>query len=306
MEPAKKIMLAMLRTMGDVVCATTLVRELKKERPNSEIYVFTDEPYDELFTSNPDVHAVRPSTHWHWDQLYLEWASGNYDEAFFPYQARPECNRWHQEEATRYQHLVDFYWHRMGFHRPIVDRECYLCPSQADFLKASEHISTDVPRIAIHSTTGVATKDWPYFNEVVEGLRTAGYGCVQVGARNDKRVNGAVDLRGRMGMLELAAFLSQCAVFLGLDSGVSYIADAMRTPTIIIQGSTSPITSGPISSRVVHLFARETGYADCQVVRCHAHCRHEVNCNTRVKPQDVLDAIEPILDRWRKPIPAGV
>lgn len=301
-----RIMFVMLKTLGDVLLGTTIVRELKNEFPGSEIHVYTNKVYGEIFSNNPDVAEVHAPDDWNANLLFMQMGSEGYDRVFCPIQVRPECNSWHQREQTRHQHLLDFYWRRMGMHRQITERECYIFPSAVDSEKAEEHITTDVPRIAVHSTSGVATKDWPYFDELVEELRRAGYGTVQVGGRDDKRVNGSVDLRGRMGFMELAAFLSKCAAFVGLDSGVSYVADAMKVPTIVIQGSTDPVTSGPISSRVVHLFAKETGFSDCQVVRCHSNCHHDRNCNTGVTVKHVLERLESILDSWKKPIPAGV
>lgn len=296
----------MLKTLGDVMLSTTLVRELKKEQPESEIHFFTNQAYTPLLEGNSDVAAVHTSREWLFDMLFMEMAMGGYDKVFAPYQSRPECNVWHQREETRHQHLVDFYWRRMGMHRPITERECYLYPSEEDHRKAEDFISFDVPRIAIHSTTAVATKDWPFFAELTEELRKAGYATCQVGAATDKKVEGAIDFRGKMELLTLAAFLSKCAAFVGLDSGISYMADAMRVPSIIIQGSTNPVTSGPISERVIHLFAENTGYDDCQTVRCHMNCRHEINCITKITVDKVIDKLEDPLSKWRPPIPVGV
>mgnify|MGYP001571215628 CR=1 FL=1 len=302
------IMYVMFKTLGDVIVSTTIVKELRKEYPGAKIHFFTNKPYGDLLRNNPDIESVIESEAWLLDSVFLEMSSGKYDKIFLPYQVRRECNIWHQEEETRYQHLVDFYWNRMGMHRLITERECYLYPSEQDYAKAADMVSFDLPRIAIHSTTGVATKDWPYFEEFVETMRLLGYGSLQVGAPTDKKIKGAIDFRGKMSFLELAAFLSKCSAFVGLDSGVSYIADAMKTPTIVIQGSTNPTTSGPISSRVVHLFAKETGYPDCQVVRCHQNCRHEVNCITHIKVKDVIDALDKIADenKWVTPLPVMV
>lgn len=302
----KKTMLVMLKTLGDVVLTTTLAHELKADDPNLEIHIYTNPAYAELFCGNPDVAAVHAPDDWNSDLLFMAMATEGYDVVYAPYQVRPECNSWHQFDDTRHQHLLDFYWHRMGMHRPITERECYLYPSAEDHAKAEEHISLDVPRVAVHATSGVSTKDWPLFSELTEELRKAGIGVCQVGAKSDTLVKGAVDLRGKMGLLELAAFLSKCGAFVGLDSGVSYIADAMRTPTIVIQGSTDPKTSGPISDRVIHLFAKQTGYPDCEVVRCHGNCRHERNCNTLITVQMVLDELDKALASWKKPIAAGV
>lgn len=305
----RNILFVMLRTLGDVMLATTLVHELKREYPGHRIFFYTNSPYDELLRNNPDIHEVRVSREWVFDMIFMEWASSNgrFDMAFFPYQVRKECNIWHQEEETRHQHLVDFYWTRMGMHRPITERECYIYPSDKDHEESKKYMSLDVPRIALHSTTGVQTKDWTHFDELAEELRKAGYGCVQIGLSSDKPIAGAVDLRGKMSLLGLADFVSKCAAFVGLDSGISYIADAMKkVPTIVIQGSTNPVTSGPISSRVIHLFAEDTGYEDCRTIRCHANCRHERNCIEEVTVDHVLEKLEPILAAWNPPIPARV
>lgn len=302
----KKVMLALPRTLGDVLIGTTICRELKRDNPDMEIHYYVDKPYAELLANNPDIAQVHAPDIWNADLLFMQMADRSYERVFAPYQARGECNVWHQREETRHQHLLDFYWGRMGMHRHIEERECYVFPSESDFAAASDLTSFDVPRVAIHATSGVPTKDWPYFTELTEELRKAGYAAVQVGARSDKKIPGAIDFRGKMKLLEVAAFVSRCAAFVGLDSGLSYLADAMRTPTVVIQGSTDPVTSGPISKRVTHLFAKETGYEDCQKVRCHMNCRHEVNCNTKISVADVIAALEAPLANWNKPIPAGV
>jgi ADP-heptose:LPS heptosyltransferase len=301
-----KIMLVMLKTMGDVILGTTLCRNLQVEFPGAEIHFYTNAPYGELLQDNPDIARVHESQNWSYDNLFFEMNTEGYDKIFTPYQVRPECNMWHQFEETRHQHLVDFYWRRMGMHGLIAERECYLFPKEKFVTDADKRISFDVPRIAIHSTSGVASKDWPYFDQLADAILDAGFGVVQVGGRNDKLVKGAIDFRGRLGMIELAGFLKRCTVFVGLDSGLSYMADAMKIPTIVIQGSTNPVTSGPISDRVVHLFAKETGYADCQTVRCHVNCRHEVNCNTKITVEMVLEKIEPLVRDWKNIVPTGV
>lgn len=301
-----RIMFAMLRTMGDVILGHTICRELKEDFPDSEIHYYVNKPYGELLQNSPHVDVIHDSDDWNFDNLFMENVKEGYEKVFFPYQVRGECNMWHQFDETRRQHLLDFYWKRMGMHRSITERECCVFPSPQNYQDAQQHISFDVPRIAIHSTSGVKTKDWPYFDELIEELRKSGLAAIQVGARTDKVVRGAVDLRGKMGLLELAAFLSQCAAFVGLDSGLSYLADAVKIPTLVIQGSTSPVTSGPISPRVTHLFAPETGYQDCQEIRCHVECRHEVNCNTKITVEQVCDKLDTMISGWNKTVPVGV
>jgi hypothetical protein len=54
-----------------------------------------------------------------------------------------------------------------------------------------------LPVLAIHSTSGVASKDWPFFQELVVALGQDKFEIVQVGGRGDKPVVGAFDLRGK-------------------------------------------------------------------------------------------------------------
>lgn len=301
-----KIMLAMLRTLGDVILGTTLCRELKVDYPDAEIHFFVNRAYSQVLENNPYVNKIRASEEWVLDMLFIEFSKNKYDKVYLPYQVRQECNAWHQQERNRHQHLLDFYWKRMGRHRFIEDRECYVFPREEDSRKADQLISWDVPRVAVHSTSNVATKDWPYFDVLTEELRILGYAVLQVGAKSDKAVSGAIDFRGELSLLEIAAVLKRCSAFIGIDSGISYLADAMRVPCAIVQGSTDPVTSGPISNRVMHLFSAKTGYDDCQIVRCHANCRHENNCITAVKPSHVIEKILPILEGKSSIIPAGV
>src|SRR3990167_8982034 len=110
-----RTMFAMMRTMGDVIVSTAIVRELKRRDPESEIFFYTDKPYDSLLKNNTDIAKVMVGDPWDLNHLFLEMADG-WDKVYTPYQVRPECNVWHQEEATRHQHLLDFYWRRMGMH----------------------------------------------------------------------------------------------------------------------------------------------------------------------------------------------
>lgn len=295
-----------------MILGTTICRELKRDFPEAQIHFYTNAPYAELIHNNPDITRVHESPDWNYDQIFIEMVREDYDRIYAPYQVRGECNAWHQWEQTRHQHLVDFYWKRMGCHRPITDRECYLFPSENNFKTVEEKFFgnnrvDNGAYVALHSTSGVASKDWPYFEQLTrEILKDPELGVVQVGGRNDKIIPGACDLRGKMNMLELAAFLSKCVAFVGLDSGLSYMADAMKVPSIVIQGSTNPITSGPISPRVIHLFAEKTGYDDCQVVRCHANCRHEINCNTKITVEMVIGKIRSIKDGARQSEEQGI
>ncbi len=62
-------------------------------------------------------------------------------------------------------------------------------------------------------------------------------------------------------MVELAAVLSLCRAYIGCDSGVSHLAAASGTPSLVIFGPTEPGVWGPRAARV-HLVKRSWGEAD--------------------------------------------
>ncbi len=61
----------------------------------------------------------------------------------------------------------------------------------------------------------------------------------------DQAKDGAVDLIGKTGLLQLAALLERCDVLVTNDTGTMHIAAAVGTSVVAIFGSTDPLTTGP-------------------------------------------------------------
>ncbi len=285
-----KILVILYRTLGDCLLGTTLVANIKKKYPDSEITMACYPEYAEVYSNNPGIKGlILTQNH---DLVLKEATSGKYNKVMCPAQLTQEDTWWHHNEKYKYQHLVDFYGQRCGGLK-ITDRHTDLFPSEEDKKKAEEIIK-DNNFIAIHTTTGVPTKDWDIkkFQELVDINDKDLKNIIQVGGSQDKKLQGVQDYCAKLSITQLAAVLEKCKCYIGLDSGVSYIADSMNAPVICLLGSTyaEPKTSGPISDKVHWIIAD----SPCKQ-RCHSNCVYNKPCINNITVEKVYNKIKEIL-----------
>jgi heptosyltransferase-2 len=139
-----------------------------------------------------------------------------------------------------------------------------LYPSEADRAVAAAFLAEagDRPLVAVHPGSGSERKNWPVEKfaavsrwmvdemaaelVVVEGEAdelTVGRWAEALGKREFFRARG-------LKLVELAAVLERCAVFLGNDSGISHMAAAVGTPTVALFGPASSTIWEPLGNRV--------------------------------------------------------
>src|SRR5258706_1362271 len=76
---------------------------------------------------------------------------------------------------------------------------------------------------------------------IVRGLKTFSLPVVLLGAKDDARIDGVdIDLRGRTSIREAAAVLRDAAAYVGPEGGLTNLARAMQTRSVVFFGSTPP------------------------------------------------------------------
>jgi heptosyltransferase III len=146
--------------------------------------------------------------------------------------------------------------------------ECFpvLKPSQVEislvqeYLRKKNLVSAAKP-VLIHPGSGGVRKMWPLkrWRGLVRFLRgydlrpllmTLGPADEQLkGFAKEVENCGALVLEG-ISLPRLAAFLSECGLFIGSDSGVSHLAALIGIPTVVIFGPTNPGIWAPRGSHV--------------------------------------------------------
>ncbi|HEU4366444.1 MAG TPA: glycosyltransferase family 9 protein [Candidatus Krumholzibacteria bacterium] len=105
------------------------------------------------------------------------------------------------------------------------------------------------PRDAIAVAPGSrwSPKRWTGFGELCESLAARGHFIVLVGDQNDRAVtrpiaaalgDRALDLAGSVTLLETAAHIARCRIFVGNDSGLMHLAEAVGVPVVALFGPT--------------------------------------------------------------------
>jgi ADP-heptose:LPS heptosyltransferase len=85
--------------------------------------------------------------------------------------------------------------------------------------------------VAVHSGSGSAKKNWPYFEELM------------------RRSSAMKPLPRNLSLVELAEYLCGCRAFVGNDSGITHLAAYCGCPAVALFGPTDPRIWGPIGRR---------------------------------------------------------
>jgi ADP-heptose:LPS heptosyltransferase len=104
------------------------------------------------------------------------------------------------------------------------------------------------------------------------------------------------DTTGELGLDELPALLGRLAVFVGVDTGIMYLADAVGTPVVTIVGPTDPREQRALGPNVRLIVKRPPCYPCAFVFRAPRHCAtgtHE--CIVSVNAGEVVDAVRALI-----------
>ncbi|MFL6540624.1 MAG: glycosyltransferase family 9 protein [Chthoniobacterales bacterium] len=114
--------------------------------------------------------------------------------------------------------------------------------------------------IALHPGSGGERKNWPIQQWIELATQLARNGSLlliggeadqeRIAALRAKLPNEQFALAENLPLPHLAAVLERCAVFLGHDSGISHIAAAVGTPSILLFGPTDPQIWAPTNNNV--------------------------------------------------------
>jgi lipopolysaccharide heptosyltransferase II len=159
------------------------------------------------------------------------------------------------------------------------------------------------PFALIHPAAAFATKQWATSNfaRVIEYLRERQLDCVVVAAPNEAQViaelshqtsahlNAFTDLS----LPEVTALAARSRLFVGNDSGIAHIASAVRTPSVVIFGSSNIAHWRPWANPRAETVREELPCQPCAGYTCAEFDQPE--CIRRVSVERVTQAIDRVL-----------
>lgn len=186
-----------------------------------------------------------------------------------------------------------------------------LWPSEADDRRVTQWlaeagIAVAKPLVGLHpgASPRWATKRWDLARWAVlcDRLAQKGAQVVVTGSSTDRALGEALRglartapllMIGRTSLMELAALIRRCRVFVTIDSAPLHIASAVGTPAVALFGPTDPARHVPPSSAITVL-SKKVFCSPCYSPRCRT-VTHA--CMRRITVDEVFDAIESLLSQ---------
>ncbi len=142
----------------------------------------------------------------------------------------------------------------------LEDEQARLYPSDEDRAFAADFLQgLPGPILAIHPGSGGKHKLWPLqqWREMLHTLRSrpAPPPILLIGGEADATqvaalAEFAAKTAWNLPLPRLAAILARCAAFAGNDSGISHLAAAVGTPSLVLFGPTPPAVWAPVGGHV--------------------------------------------------------
>jgi ADP-heptose:LPS heptosyltransferase len=108
--------------------------------------------------------------------------------------------------------------------------------------------------------------------------------------------NSIIDSTGAFGLSELPALLEQLSLFIGVDTGVTYMADALNVPIIHIAGPIDISEQRPIGERVTIIQHKLPCVPCTYVFKAAYSCkRGDRICITSVDVLEIIEAAKKLL-----------
>ena len=186
-------------------------------------------------------------------------------------------------------------------------------PPKANFKPTAPPVTND-PYVCIAVQSNITRKSWLYpggWDIVIDYLKSLGYRvfCIDRDKEmtNDNRTirkpEGAEDFTGNLPLIERANMLYHAEFFIGLSSGLSWLADAVNCPVVMICGFSQDWFEFYTPYRVANRRTCNGCFNDYRVnyldryhpCPYHKNTERELECQKKIPPRMVIDAIERLI-----------
>ncbi|GAB3903153.1 glycosyltransferase family 9 protein [Larkinella knui] len=178
-----------------------------------------------------------------------------------------------QHEIRRHVQLMEF----LGIPGQGYDLEFPLTKADSQRARQVSELQSLKPHryVCIHAG-GISARRWPEyrFAEVADALAANGYAVVLTGTASEAPIiedvrsrmkAPAISLAGKTDLGVIGWVLSRAALLVSNDTGVSHIASALKTPSVIIYSTSRPDEWGPLNQQL-HRAVREAEATDSRRV----------------------------------------
>ena len=272
---------------GDTLAALPIVAEFKR-RMRCRLYLLLPEYLREFAAQlYPDLPQVNAPNYYTYATFTLQMYSGN----------SPFCADFRNDTVASIMDLI------LGFN---------CLPAKPKFTPTAPPVTKE-PYVCIAVQSSGNRKCWLYprgWDIVVDALKRLGYRvfCIDQRAEqnNDgmiiRKPEGAEDFTGNRPIMERANMLSHAEFFIGLSSGLSWLADAVNCPVVLVCGFSKDWfefhTPYRVSNRLVCngcFNDKRVTYIQRELCPYHKGTPRELECQKKISPRQVMNAVERLI-----------
>lgn len=170
--------------------------------------------------------------------------------------------------------------------------------SDATALLAAQGADASRPLVCVHAGAQLASRQWmpEAFAQVSDQLALMGFTVVLTGVPHEQalglRLQSAmrqpsVNLVGRTSLWSLGALIERARLLVCNDTGVSHLASALGTPSVVVSCGGDAARWAPVDPQRHQMLWVPRACRPCS----HAVCPYEHECATGISPADVLAAV---------------
>jgi ADP-heptose:LPS heptosyltransferase len=216
----------------------------------------------------------------------------------------------HGHEIHRLLGLTD----HLGLPRRGTQLEFPVLPEDRDALAQAWPGVREAGRyVCVHAGAQLPSRRWPLerFAEVADRLADEGATVVLTGGAPEVELveslavrmrHAPVKLVGRTSLWTLGALIEGAERVVCNDTGISHIAAALGTPSVVISCGADVARWAPLATQRHPVLWQPMSCRPCS----HPVCPYDHGCATGVEVDDVMDALQPMRRRVAgPPLPAG-
>jgi len=219
--------------LGDCLMTTAALRGLKQKYPGSHIRYVTHPHSMQILEGNKFI-----------DELTVEIKEDTPEKIYFAYPDKDSRINEGYPHKPLTRHLIQIFNECAGVPDNTMEMECTLSEREEEL---GEHFKWKYKKYAtLHAKGGWSPyKNWynDRWEAVVEELFKKGIVTVQIAHSDDPLIKGTIDFRGNS-VKSAIAVIKYASFHMGVDSFSNHASSAVKTPAVILFGSTSPIGSG--------------------------------------------------------------
>ena len=259
-----KLLFITASRIGDAIITSGVLNDMIKSHPGIDVTVAAAPLTLPLFEGVPNlkrlIPIVKKPLHRHWVDL---WKECRHDQWDIILDTRGSLVTYFLKVGKRYVwRTPKAFDHRVVQLGRLIGKTPPLAPhlwlKQEHLKKAEALIPDDVPVLALSPAANWIGKQWPpsAFAALIRQFLEKWPAKVAVFAAPEEKASiqavldaipqeQRLDLVGTLSLLEIAACIQRCKVFVGNDSGLMHMSAAIGTPTLGLFGPSDHLMYGP-------------------------------------------------------------